>query len=138
MANSDRFVDQHNSILDVAREIAAMLSPAIIAEESPKIHLKLSNLAGKLSMHLSAEDAHLYPRMREKGDAKTILTVNKFATEMGGIADVFGKYVSKWNSANVIRDNAQTFITETKGLFTALVSRINKENTELYPLLDAL
>lgn len=56
---------------------------------------------------------------------------------MAGIKDAFQKYLKAWTEG-AIRSNAAGFAAETKSLFGALSQRIQRENTELYPLLDKL
>ena len=63
---------------------------------------------------------------------------HRFVTEMGGIADVVRDYNNIWASPSAIQQSPDAFITDTKNIFNALVERIEKENTELYPLLDKL
>lgn len=56
---------------------------------------------------------------------------------MAGIKPVVAAYAKKWNE-DAIRKDAQGFCTETRGLFAALGGRIQRENTELYALVDRL
>ena len=45
-------------------------------------------------------------------------------------------YVKKWSPMGGIESDAQAFIDQTQNLFGALGQRVEKENDELYPLLD--
>ena len=96
----------------------------------------LSKLAGKLLLHLGAEDEHLYPNLMASNDAETKKIAQQFVDEMGGIAKAFLGYNEKWKTASSIQADAAGFITETKGIYAALADRIDKENNILYPLMD--
>jgi len=138
MTNSERFITQHISILGDIKDIEAMLDLTIIKSDVYKIFVTLSSLMGKLQLHLAVEDEALYPRMIEQGNPQIITTVERFKSEMGGIATTFTNYMKKWNNPEKIKTNPNSFIIETRGLFYILKIRINKENQELFPLLDAL
>ena len=53
-----------------------------------------------------------------------------------GIARAFGDYLARWRTASSIERAAEQFVGETRALFAALVARMEKEDGELYPLVD--
>ena len=57
--------------------------------------------------------------------------------EMSGIAQAFNQYYEKWTT-NAMREQPDAFVLETKRLFSVLGRRIERENSELYPLMDNL
>jgi hypothetical protein len=59
-------------------------------------------------------------------------------SEMGGLVATFGTYLGKWPTAAAIGADASSFRTETTSLFQVLKKRIDRENGELYPRVDAL
>ena len=95
----------------------------------------LSNLAGKLNLHLAMEDKALYPRLMEKKDAESGVLARKYMDEMGGLAQVFTTYNSKWQVSAISAD-AAGFCRETQTVFAALGKRIEREDNHLYPLVD--
>jgi len=57
---------------------------------------------------------------------------------MGGIGQAVKTYKEKWSSALEIQKEPNEFIKQTKGIFDALVKRIDKENNELYKTANEL
>jgi iron-sulfur cluster repair protein YtfE (RIC family) len=132
MGFTDKFRTQHNEILVIAKEMTAEIKGDADAAVLRKL---LSNLAGKLNFHLAMEDQALYPRLMERQDAEAKGMARKFMDEMGGLGKVFGTYNDKWQISAIRKDPAG-FAGETQAVFAALTKRIQRENTELYPLAD--
>jgi len=132
MGFTDKFRTQHNEILVIAKEMTTELKGEADAAVLRKL---LSNLAGKLNFHLAMEDQALYPRLLERKDADAKKMAKQFMTEMGGLGKVFTTYNDKWQ-VSAIRNDPAGFAGETAAVFAALTKRIQRENTELYPLAD--
>ena len=132
MSFTDKFRNQHEEILAMAGEITDLLKGKPDVTEVRKL---LSNLAGKVNFHLAMEDKALYPRLMQRKGSDTDALAVKFQNEMGGLAQVFANYNSKWQVA-AIRSDLAAFTNETRKVFGALAHRISRENTELYPLAD--
>jgi len=136
MSNVTTFKTAHTEILGLVGEIAKYLdSETKVSEGAADIRSYLSQIAGKLSVHLAMEDKFLYPKLMESEDPTISGTAKKFADEMSGVADVFKAYSSKWQE-KAISDSPAEFIAATNGLFAAVGSRIEREEKELYVLLD--
>ncbi|HGY55230.1 MAG TPA: hemerythrin domain-containing protein [Caldithrix abyssi] len=136
MAITDQYRRQHSDLLNIAHQIAAELNPARLSNDATTVRSLLSTLAGKLSIHLAMEDKSLYPKLMQNSNPDVKATAKKFIDEMGGIAKAFDNYKNKWPHAMAIQKNPNDFISETKTLFNVLSKRIEKENKELYPLLE--
>ena len=132
MGFTDKFRVQHDEILALTREISGKLKPDADASLIRKL---LSNLAGKVNFHLAMEDKALYPRLQQQSDANARALATKFMTDMGGLASVFMAYNNKWQ-VSAIKSDPEGFAHETRKVFGALAHRIQRENTELYPLAD--
>jgi iron-sulfur cluster repair protein YtfE (RIC family) len=133
MGFTDKFRAQHDEILAMAGGISRMLEarePDIMA-----VRKQLSLLAGKVNFHLAMEDKALYPRLMERKGTRAEAMAGKFMSEMGGLAQVFGNYTSKWQPS-AIRADLPGFANETRKVFGALAKRIERENSDLYPLAD--
>jgi hemerythrin-like domain-containing protein len=137
MAATDSFREQHNELPAVAGEIGKTLDPAQRAKDATQARMLLSSLAGKLKVHLAMEDKTLYPRLMQDPDPKLSGLAKRFADEMGGIAEIFGGYMERWPSAEAIQEAPRRFVADTRKLFAALATRIEREDNQLYPLLDA-
>lgn len=138
MAMTDSYRKQHIELLDLAVKLSGKLSKDVVIKEAGDIVSVLSQFASKLNMHLTMEDKALYPKLISSGNAKTSQIAKDYMTEMGGIKQVVEKYIHSWSLAKNIAADPEKFIQESKGIFSALKGRIDKENNVLYPLADAL
>lgn len=136
--HTENFRQTHDELLKLAGEISKLLTPAEIQKDAQKVRSLLSKLAGKLSVHLHMEDNALFPSIEKYNDATLNSMLKVFIAEMGGLKDAFSKYANKWANPDHIKINATEFINETKAVFNALAKRIEKENKELYKLIDEL
>jgi len=128
-----KFREQHAEILGIAKKVDGAL--ARLPDAAGEVRTQLTALAAKVNVHLAMEDDALYPRLQAHADPKVRTLAKKFTDEMSGIKVAFQKYIATWNEP-AIRGDAAGFVAATKGLFAALAQRIQRENTELYPLLD--
>lgn len=136
MSTTQQFRQQHNELLAIATQMSNGFDAGSLAQDAKEMRTLLSELAGKLKVHLAMEDKHLYPKLLSHDNGTVRSTAQQYIDEMGGIAKVFTDYLDRWPHAKAIQENASGFIEETKGLFNALGNRINKENNDLYPLLE--
>lgn len=136
MGKTDDFRATHKELLSIAKDISGMLQEGSLAKDASAVRSLLSRLAGKLQVHLSTEDRSLYPHLLNSSDANVKATAQKYMDEMGGIAAAFKEYVSKWPHALAIQKAPADFIKDTKGIFDALAKRIEREDAELYTLVD--
>jgi len=138
MARTDSFRKHHNEILAYAREINALLGPAMTDEQIESSRKLLAKLAGLVTLHLAMEDQSLYPELKSCQDTTVRATAEFFSKEMGKLATEFTQYLQSWQTSSMIRANPGRFSSESKAIFNSLSRRIHRENTELYPLLDAM
>lgn len=124
--------------MSLANELGKHLFAAKLAKDAAQARKLLSELSGKLIVHLAAEDMLLYPQLLECKDPAARTLASRFIAEMGSIAQVFKNYVVRWNATTDIQSNPQAFVAETRAIIKALDERIHKENTQLYPLADKL
>lgn len=136
MAITDSFRQHHTELLQIATEMSRHLNAEQLKKDANEIRSMLSKLSGKLNVHLTMEDKSLYPSLLNHTDPNLKLIANRFIKEMGGIKEVFGGYLKKWPTPSSIQANAAEFVAETKNIFSALSKRIEKEDKELYSLVD--
>ncbi len=134
----DLYRHQHGEIMRAAVELEKQLIPAKLAETSFETWKVLSDLGGKITVHLKDEDRWLYRELSATGDATVKATAVRFADEMGSIAQVFKTYEARWTAVNAIKNDPETFVTETRGILKVLTDRIRREHQELYPLAENL
>ncbi|MBP2629096.1 MAG: Hemerythrin cation binding domain protein [Firmicutes bacterium] len=134
--DTNNLLRQHQEMLDLAAKISAYQSQLQVKENGSTISTLLSQLAGKLKMHLMVEDQFVYPKLAMHSDVQIQKTSQNFANEMGDLGKAFDNYKTRYMGANKIADNADMFITDTKNVVAALTKRMDKENQLLYPLLS--
>jgi hemerythrin-like domain-containing protein len=138
VAYTDNFKQQHDELLVIAGEISQKLKPMQVKLNAESIRSSLSALSGKLKIHVAMEDKGLYSRLAKSKDPQVKMKAQRFLEEMGGIAQVFEGYNKKWQSTEDIIADPESFIKETNQIITALAQRIDKENNELHPMVDAI
>jgi hypothetical protein len=120
-------------------ELVGRLSKIINCPSPPSMG-ELFRLRHELSFalisHLKAEDWVLYPRLLSSTDTKVSRTAAEFCVEMGGLADAYVDYAENWNAHSIERDWSG-YCAETRCIIEALTKRINREDRDLYPLLQA-
>lgn len=136
MSRSANLRRQHDAILALASDLTAAQSSLTSQAEGALAATRLAKLTGVLNLHLAAEDRALYPQLRASSDPAVADTARRFMQEMGGLAKVYGEFAARWRSATAILANPEGFRTETAAVLSALGTRIDRENTELYPLAD--
>lgn len=137
MSQTEKYRKDHDQLLDMAKEISTLLIEEKISRDSNEVRSALSKLAGKLKIHLMLEDDSLYPRLTSHSDEKVRAMTNRYINEMGGISGAFNAYNDKWKGS-AIKEDAGSFIKETKSIFDVLSKRVRSENTELYAMIDQL
>jgi iron-sulfur cluster repair protein YtfE (RIC family) len=138
MSRTDNFRKQHAEILNIAREINALLSDTLSESAAAAIRPLLAKLAGVVSLHLAMEDKSLYPQLSAHADASVRSLSQRYSSEMGSLAAAFGDYMKRWQTTTQMRADPARFSAESKAVFNALSKRIHLENVELYVLVDKL
>jgi hypothetical protein len=136
MAISDMYRKQHREILEVGAKLGAMLNEAGLQADAAPARQTLSQLAGKVKVHLAMEDKSVYPQLAASKKPQTATTATKFKQSMGGLVDVFLAFDKKYAMPKDISSHPADFIKEAKVVMGALGERIKKEEAELYMLLD--
>lgn len=136
MAISDMYRKQHREILEVGAKLGTLLNEAALKADAAPARQALSQLAGKVKVHLAMEDKSLYPQLAASKKPQTASTATKFKQSMGGLVDVFLAFDKKYALPKDIATHSGDFIKEAKVVMGALGDRIKKEESELYELLD--
>lgn len=136
MARTDNLRRQHEKLLAKAGEIDALASRAASPAVAQEIRNHLSQLIGTLMVHLAAEDQSLYPELLKSADKETREVARRFSAEMGGVGNAVAEFNRKFTASQI--GSSASFAQEWKSLLKVLADRIARENTELYPLADAM
>ena len=137
MGQTQMFRSQHEDLMAVVGVLGSLLGSKA-GGNAEEIRHQLSTLAGKVKVHLSMEDQYLYPKLVQSQDASIRELAQGYAHEMGGIRGAFTEYLGHWTTAAHIKADPDGFTRETHELFKVLGNRIQRENNQLYPLLEAL
>jgi Hemerythrin HHE cation binding domain len=138
MEATETFRIQHDELFVIAKDIAGNLKADALRTDAKSVRLQLSKMAGVLGAHLSIEDRWLYPKLVTHADASVARLARQFQDEMSGLKEAFDAYMTRWETSQKIQANPEPFIKETLGLFEVLSQRMNRENSELYTLVDGL
>ena len=127
---------EHAALVTLSRIILDMTG-APHPPRSTELAAARGLLRDTLVRHLKCEDWVLYPRLKASGDPDLIRITREFELEMGDLAADFVAYDDKWTSERVAAD-WPGFCRETAIIFDVLAMRVEREETELYPLADSL
>jgi hemerythrin-like domain-containing protein len=136
MTNTANLERQHQDFFDLMDKITIYKSEEQVKENASTISLLLSQLSGKLKIHIISEDKFLYPSLMNNANPIIKTTSQTFYAEMGGLSQVFEEFKNNFATTNKIAANPAVFFSESQKVFLAFKKRIEKENKELYPLLS--
>lgn len=136
MVATNSFRQQHDGLVEIVTEISGYLDGTNARDNAKTVSSLLNQLSGRLNIHLRMEDTVIYPKMIESSNAEASKTARQFQDEMGGLSKAYMDYAGKWNVPQNIETDPDGFITDTKAVFAALATRIERENNDLYPLAE--
>ncbi len=123
---------QHEEIAEIISDIKSDIDQKDIAKEALEISSKISNLAGKLKVHLNTEDQYMYPQLLKSSNSEVQTTAQAYIDEMGTISTEFMAYKDRFNTRTKITNEIDLFVSESKRIFSLLQQRIAKEDSNLY------
>jgi iron-sulfur cluster repair protein YtfE (RIC family) len=138
MKNLDQLKRQHIEIFEVLKETKELIRDGNYEENSQVIAKNISNLAGKLQMHLLNEDRFLYPSFLKSENKDLKSKAEAYTSEMGGLSDKYKEFKTKFNTKNKILADINLFKSESRNVFMAIEKRINKEDNDLYKIAEKL
>ncbi len=123
---------QHEEIAETLSDIKFDINHKDIAKEALGISSKISNLAGKLKVHLNTEDQYMYPQLLNSSNSEVRITAQAYIDEMGTISTEFMEYKDRFNTRTKITKDIDLFVSESHRIFHLLEERIAKEDANLY------
>jgi hemerythrin-like domain-containing protein len=138
MSQTKIFRGQHDELLKMLSEISEHLNINELSNNADKTRSLLSELVGKLNVHLSMEDKVLYPDLLEHSNERIKSLAMRYIYELGGIMSSVNDFQKKWSSSLKIQQDPRDFVKHINNFFEALKKRIEKENSILYKALDEL
>lgn len=128
---------EHDRILRQASAIAGLASARMTRDVAAEARAAILRLDRVLNEHLTAEDSWLYPHLMCSPDEAVRSVATACFEDMGGIHGAWNAYRELWTLEAIFEGPAR-FKTATEGVIGALAMRVERENAELYPLVDRL
>lgn len=136
MVLTEDFRKQQAELLNLTVLISSYLEPDVLARNAKEVRSQLSRLAGKFEMYLAVKEKHFYPKLLADRNDLIRFKARHYQKYMEETIDLFIAYLSKWPHAKAIQKEPDQFVDETRAFFSSLASRINRENSELYRLVE--
>mgnify|MGYP000328676148 CR=1 FL=1 len=131
----NRYKDDHEQLEKLTTKIYPYLNIKDVLSDTRTIKSLIDDLISALDIHLAVEDKSLYPLLLNHTNQEIKSTVQSFIDEMGEIRQTVLLYRRKWTSISKIQEEPNKFIGETSIILEALITRMHKENLELFTLL---
>lgn len=106
--------------------------------DASEIRRLLARFSGALRIHATMETDALYPALFEAADPDVRERAEKLHADVGTLYDMYDDFEEKWNTAEAIASRSIRFRIELVRVLATLGRRMNRENRELYPMVDAL
>ena len=133
----ERFKQQHVQILQIIHRMRRLATDGI-AENASELAREIRLMKSKVALHLSIENDILYPRLEKRADAQVSRLAREYQEEMTGLAEGFGRFVERWGAESAVGGDPEGFRRDCNSVLKALHRRIQRENTDFYPQVEAL
>lgn len=134
MSSLAQLREEHAELVRIVGELQVL-----IERDVPPAPVELFNVRRRLSSvligHLKAEDWVLYPPLLSCNDPEIAATAKQFVDEMGGLAQAYSVFNERWDALSIECDWAG-YCKAAGGIIEALSNRIQRENRDLYSLLE--
>ena len=135
--NIDKFKHEHVAIL-AAIDNLRTLARAGVASPSQAIASQIVAMSGMIKLHLAVEQRYLYPAVQASGVASVARMGHRYEMEMQGIAGDYLAFAARWNTPARLELEPESFRSEANSVLHALYQRMRREDTELYPAVEAI
>ncbi|MFY7778882.1 MAG: hemerythrin domain-containing protein [Elstera sp.] len=135
---TERFRAQHNDIEQRICDVEAQLRNSNWRENITALRAEFTQLSAKLRIHLALEDNALYPRLSTHSNSDLSALAHQYQLEMGDIRDRYEDFITEWLHGERLSREPKEFERSSALLFSTLRNRLERENTELYPLADTV
>ncbi|MES9903918.1 MAG: hemerythrin domain-containing protein [Sedimenticola sp.] len=137
MSTLNDFRDRQAEMVSMISDLKSMLKPELlsIGPNARTAHTLLCTLGKQLKEHLIAEDKGLYPPLLTHEDPKLKSLAWGFISGQKPLRTQFESYHRRWLK-NCNFKFTQEFLDETLEVFTAIETRIEREQSILMPKLE--
>ena len=136
MPNLNQLRREHVELAGMALQLSRMVAQDVPPPPRDLYKLRM-NLTCALIRHLKTEDWVRYPRLLRSANERISLTSRVFGAEMGGLAAEFGDNANRWGS-DAIEEDWKGYQLETADILRILTLRMDREERDLYPLLEPI
>lgn len=130
---------QHHEIVAIVNDMRKhLLAPQRMSlSTADSLAASLVQLGKRLASHLQIEDRGMYPRLQGNPVTPTAQVARRFSEEMVAIVEAFRAFQDRWPDGAAIHLDRAKFVDECTTIFHDLSHRIDREEKELYPMVDA-
>lgn len=108
-----------------------------VAAHAAEIAAQLLDMSEHIKSHLASEDRTLYPALAASSDLAIRVLAVRYQTEMGGLFEAFRRFVETWSTADRLEADPDGFRVDVDRVLQALHERLQREETEFFPSLEA-
>ena len=135
--NLDKFKHQHTDILRSIATLRALAHAGVEANASAIAH-GIVAMSGTIKLHLAVEDRALYPALQRGTDVDLARMGQRYQQEMGSIARAYEGFSRRWNRPESVRRAERDFRDDANRVLRMVHERMQRENREFYPRIEAL
>ena len=132
-----RLRQEHDRILLRASVLAGLARSRMTRDAAMAARAEIAGLHRLLVEHLEAEDGWMYPLLMTAADENVRRVAAECFENMGGVRGAWIAYRDQW-TVEAILGAPERFALATNGVIGALALRVERENVELYPLVDQI
>jgi len=125
---------QHRDLMEIFSDIKGSLQ-GDVSFANEDFRKDLSFLEGKLKIHLTMEDRHLYPLLSKEEGEEIGRAAEEYRKEMIHLFDVFHAFMMRLREDSQDKDEDSWMKGELLQVFEKISSRIAFEEDMLWPLL---
>ncbi|MFD4839528.1 hemerythrin domain-containing protein [Achromobacter sp. NPDC058515] len=135
--NIDKFKQQH---VDILQGIASLrrLAQAGVARNAAGIAQGIVSISATIKLHLAVEDRALYPAVARSRDLDLARKGREFQEEMDAIAAAYEAFARRWNNARSLELDEEGFRVDANTVLRRVHERMQRENRDLYPRIEAM
>ena len=132
--NIDKFKHQH---ADIMSNISALrrLAQAGVAQNAADIARLIVSMSSTIKLHLA--DQALYPALQRGDNPELARMGQKYQTDMGPIAQAYEAFARRWNRADSVLHDEQAFRDDANRVLRMVHERMQRENRDFYPRIEA-
>ena len=133
MIDVDRLKAEHDEITQMATALRTILNEPVAPQLGELFELR-AKLTDSLIKHLKTEDWILYPVLLQSHDLKVATTASELQAQGGSFSADYAQHCHRW-TAETIKEDWPAYQSASLFLLDRLENRIDREETELYPLV---